>query len=252
MDPQFEPIGTYNVIGVPISVVTPDLAATLVESWARDDVGRFVCFRDVASLMTIAEDETIRDLHHDATIVAPDGMPLAMIGKFRGFKVRRTCGPDFMDQLMRRSVQTGLRHYFYGGKEGVAKQLKEHFEAKYTGVAIVGYESPPFAPVSDEPDLAALARFKESKADVVWIGLSSPKQDVWMWRNYRHASQTLLGVGAAFDFHSGSVDRAPFWMQKMMLEWFHRLLQEPQRLWRRYLVLVPRFLVLLAIGRSPR
>lgn len=238
-------VSSYEVLGVPISEVNPDSLASLVESWTRDKTGRFVCFRDVASLVSITQDPEIRDLHHEAAAIAPDGMPLSVLGKLYGRRVERTCGPDFMDRMMARSAKTGTRHYFFGGKEGVAQRLKEHFERRYPGVNIVGLESPPFAPVSAKPDLAALDRFRAANADVVWIGLSSPKQDVWMWRNYRHSEQTFMGVGAAFDFHSGAVRRAPVWMQKVMLEWFYRLMQEPKRLWKRYLVLVPHFVFLV-------
>lgn len=236
-----QPLATYDVLGVPITVTTPTQAAQTIEGWARDDTGRFVCIRDVASLMVIAEDPAIAALHREAAMITPDGMPIAVIGKRRGLPVERTCGPDLIDLVCRRSLDSGLSHYFYGGKEGVAETLAGTFARKYPGLKVAGHECPPFRALSEVEDAALVERIKASGADVVWVGLSSPKQDVWMRDHYRRLPQTLIGVGAAFDFHTGEVRRAPVWMQKAMLEWAWRLASEPRRLWRRYLVLAPRF-----------
>ncbi|QVM83704.1 WecB/TagA/CpsF family glycosyltransferase [Novosphingobium decolorationis] len=235
------PLKTYDVLGVPVTITTPTQAAETIEGWAKDDTGRFVCIRDVASLMVINDDPAIRDLHKEAAMITPDGMPIAFVGKLRGVPVERTCGPDLIDLIARRSPASGLSHYFYGGKEGVAKSLAETFQKKYPGFRVAGYECPPFRPLTEEEDAAVVERIKASGADVVWVGISSPKQDVWMRDHYTRLPQTLIGVGAAFDFHTGAVKRAPVWMQKAMLEWAYRLSQEPKRLWRRYLVLAPRF-----------
>ncbi len=235
---------TYDVLGVPMSVTSLESAAELIELWAGDEVGRFVCVRDVASLMTIISDPDLAPIHHDASMITPDGMPLVLLGRLRGLPVTRTCGPDLFDLVMRRSQTSGLRHYFYGGKEGVAERLAEVFRHKYPGIQIVGWECPPFRPPTPEEDRATAQRIVESGADVVWVGISSPKQEVWMHRLRQHLPQTLVGVGAAFDFHAGLVQRAPIWMQRSGLEWAHRLASEPQRLWRRYLLLAPRFLLL--------
>lgn len=231
----------YRVLGVPISVTNPDDAASRIEGWARDDVGRFVCIRDVASLMAIKDDPEIRHLHEEAAMVTPDGMPIAVLGKLKGLPVEQTCGADLMDLLCSRSVDSGLSHYFYGGKDGVAEKLAGVMQKRFPGLKIAGWECPPFRAKSDEETRETIERIEESGADVVWVGLSSPKQDVWMMQNYQQLSQTLIGVGAAFDFHTGSVRRAPPWMRKAMLEWAYRLASEPRRLWRRYLVLAPRF-----------
>lgn len=243
-----KPVQSFDVLGVPISVTTPVDAAETIERWADDSQGRFVCIRDVASLMAINDDPAICDLHHEAAMITPDGAPIAKIGKMRGLPVERTCGPDLIDLVCRRSVETGLSHYFYGGREGVAETLAERFRAKYPGIRIAGYESPPFRQTGEPEDEAVLDRLAKSGADVIWVGLSSPKQDVWMRNNYRRLPQTLIGVGAAFDFHTGEVKRAPSWMREHGLEWAYRLISEPRRLWRRYLVLAPRFV--LAVART--
>ena len=235
----------YDVLGVPVSVLTMESAVARIEDWARDDVGRFVCIREVASLMAIRDDPAIAPLHQDAAMITPDGMPLVAIGKLRGLPVERVCGPDLIVEMMRRSGESGLSHYFYGGREGVAEEMARRFRERFPDVRIAGWESPPFGELSEEQNEAALERLRASGADVVWIGISSPRQDAWMWRNYKRLPQTLIGVGAAFDFHSGEVKRAPLWMQKSGLEWAYRLGAEPKRLWRRYLIQAPRFVGLV-------
>lgn len=240
----------FDVLGVPVSVVTMAGACERLETWSRDDKGRFVCVRDVASLMAINEDPGISMLHAEAAMIIPDGMPLVFIGKRRGLPVERVCGPDLFEEMMRAGRKDGLKHYFFGGKEGVAETLARQMKANFPGVQIVGHDTPPFRPVTDEEEATALEKIRASGADIVWVGLSSPKQDVWMWRNYRKLPQTLIGIGAAFDFHTGQVKRAPRWMQRSGLEWAYRLFQEPRRLWRRYFILAPKFLLQL-VGFGP-
>lgn len=226
----------FDVLDVPVSNVTMDSATALLEQWAADDQGRFVCVRDVASLVAITEDPQIRDLHAEAAVIVPDGMPLVYLGKRRGLGVERVCGPDLFEEMIRRSAENGLRHFFFGGKDGVAEKLAEMMSARFPGALIVGCATPPFREMTSEELAAIHLQIENSGADIVWVGLSSPKQDVWMWRNYRALSQTLIGVGAAFDFHSGEVKRAPKWMQRSGLEWAYRIAQEPRRLLRRYVV----------------
>lgn len=239
---------SFDVLGVPISVTTLAHAAATIEGWAGDDTGRFVCVRDVASLMAIIETPELAALHQDAAMITPDGMPLVILGRLYGLPVQRTCGPDLIDQICSRSPQTGLKHYFYGGKEGVAEALAQAFAARYPGIVVAGFECPPFRQLTPEEDQAMVERIVKSQADVVWVGMSSPKQDVWMREHYRRLPQTLIGVGAAFDFHTGAVRRAPRWMQRFCLEWLFRLASEPKRLWRRYLILAPKFVWRVAMA----
>ena len=240
----------FDVLGVRVAAVPMEEVAHRIEAWAKDDCGRFICMRDVASLMAIVDNRAIAGLHRDAAMVLPDGMPLVWIGKLGGLPVERVCGPDLMEEMMRRSAATGLRHYFYGGKAGVAEQLARHFRLRFPGVQIVGTAMPPFRDLTAQEQEDALAEIIASDADVVWIGISSPKQDVWMWENVHRLPQTLIGVGAAFDFHSGQVRRAPRWMQRYGLEWLFRLMSEPRRLWRRYLLVAPQFVWRLLTHRT--
>jgi N-acetylglucosaminyldiphosphoundecaprenol N-acetyl-beta-D-mannosaminyltransferase len=239
-------VENFRVLGVPVSVLTEERAQSFVETWANDQIGRFIAVRDVPSLTVCSEDANLLALHENASLVFPDGMPLVLIGKWRGLPVERVCGPDFMERMLEASTRNSLKHYFYGGKPGVAELLAAKLSQKYQGVQIVGMETPPFRVTTEDENNASIENIKSSGADIVWVGISSPKQEVWMQRNYTRLPTTLIGVGAAFDFLSGEVPRAPIWMQRLSLEWLFRLISEPKRLWRRYLVIVPRFLLRIA------
>ncbi len=243
---------SYDVLGVPLTVTTPTLTAEAIERWAQDSVGRFVCLRDVASLMAIRDNPDLAPLHRDASVITPDGRPLAELGKRRGLPVEQTSGYDLFDAVCRRSAKSGLKHYIYGGEEGVAQRLAEIMREKYPGIVIVGIETPPMGDPDDASAQATQDRIRESGADVVWVGLSSPRQDAWMWRNHTQLPQTLIGIGAAFDFHTGRKRRAPRIVRVLMLEWLYRLLAEPKRLWKRYLVLLPRFVTLVLVDKGRR
>jgi N-acetylglucosaminyldiphosphoundecaprenol N-acetyl-beta-D-mannosaminyltransferase len=194
--------------------------------------------------MLAQDDAALMASHAEAAMVAPDGMPLVWLGRRAGHPVERTSGADLMERVLSDSVASGLTHYFLGGKPGVAERLKACFEQRMEGVKIVGAHSPAFGPVSEESMSDMAARVAGANPAVVWIGLSTPKQEFLMREFARRVNATFIGVGAAFDFHTGAVKRAPLWMRRSGLEWLHRLASEPKRLWRRYLVLAPRFVVL--------
>lgn len=238
----------FCVLSIPISVTSLSKTLDKIEIWSKDDIGRYICVREVASLMVCREDSNLVQLHYHAALVVPDGMPLVWIGKWRGYDIERTCGPDLFDLVIKNSPKNGLKHYFFGGKEGIAEKLALLCKERYPDTKIVGFECPSFSPLTDQEDAEVVERIKTSGADVVWVGISSPKQDIWMRDHVGKLPQTLIGVGAAFDFHTGEVKRAPKWMQKIGLESVFRLLSEPKRLWRRYLILVPKFVCLVALG----
>jgi N-acetylglucosaminyldiphosphoundecaprenol N-acetyl-beta-D-mannosaminyltransferase len=236
----------FPVLGVPITVTSLEQAAASVTQWAGDDKARFVFVRDIFGLMQAVDNPELFELHRHASMVTPDGMPLVWLGKLAKRPVSRTCGADLMDLLIRQSGTTGVRHYFYGGKPGIAEQLRDRFLERYPGAHIVGVDTPPFRPLTPDELAAAGKAMNDVNADVVWIGISSPKQE-WLMRDLApHVRSTMLGVGAAFDFHTGAVKRAPKWMQDNGLEWAWRLGSEPGRLWKRYLITAPRFVFRLA------
>jgi len=180
-------------------------------------------------------------------MVTPDGMPLVWLGRLAGKPVSRTSGADIMDQVFRDSEKSGLKHYFYGGNPGVAAKLRDVLQRRFPRLDIVGADFPPFRPLTPEELKSAADAMNASGADVIWIGISTPKQEWLMADLQPFVRGTMLGVGAAFNFLSGEVPRAPRWMQNAGLEWSWRLASEPRRLWRRYLIVIPRFVFSLAV-----
>jgi N-acetylglucosaminyldiphosphoundecaprenol N-acetyl-beta-D-mannosaminyltransferase len=175
----------------------------------------------------------------------PDGMPGVWIGKLKGAKQMKRCyGPDFFKDLMIASANKPVKHFFCGGKEGVADELKEKCGRKFNNYNIVGTFCPPFRKMSEEELIELGQRINASGADIVWIGLSTPKQEQFAWqlRNYIKV-HFIITVGAAFDFHTDKVKQAPSWIQKIGMEWFYRLISEPKRLYKRYLEIVPLFIL---------
>lgn len=240
---------TFDVLGIPVSVTTLDKSFNAIVEWSKDDRGRFVFVRDVHGIVQAQKDERLRQLHFEAALVTPDGMPLVWTGRSRGLPVERTAGADLMSHVFKKSGGTGLKHFFYGGKEGVAKQLRERFALSAPEAEVVGCGTPPFRPLTDDELNALSSELISAGANVVWIGTSTPKQEYLASELAKRVPATFIGVGAAFDFHTGSVKRAPLWMQVNGLEWLHRLYSEPRRLWKRYLLLAPKFVFLMALQR---
>lgn len=242
-----------RVLGVPVSLVNMQSAKLTILNWARKGSPKTVFVRDVHGLMRALDDSTLLALHENASMVVPDGAPLTWIGRLRGFglKIGRTPGADLMDEICRDSVREQLGHYFFGGKPGVAEKMAEKLTERYPDLRIVGIHSPPIREIDastplEHDELSEIEAIKTVAPDFIWIGLSSPKQEFWMMKAAPLLCHgVFLGVGAAFDFHSGEVARAPRVMRDNGFEWLHRLLSEPRRLWRRYLVLAPRFVIMV-------
>ena len=234
---------SIDILGTPIAIT--DLAGTTTHLLHRIAArrGGYVCLRDVHGIMLARSDPELRAIHSDAAMNLPDGMPLVHVARRRGHRaIGRVAGTDLVEALADAGRGAGLRHYFYGGKPGVAENMAAALTRRFPGLVVAGCASPPFGEVDDVTTAQALAAIITARADVVWVGLSTPRQERWMHRHHRALpGMTLIGVGAAFDFITGEVRRAPRWMQRATLEWLHRLLSEPSRLWRRYLVLAPRF-----------
>lgn len=231
------------ILGVPVSLIDMSAAVSNIIAWVSRATPRYVCVRDVHGLMRSVSDPEMMRIQHQAGMVTPDGMPLVWLSRLRTkCKTGRVCGADLVDALCEAGQNIGLRHFFYGGKSGVAEKMIENLKAKYPRLAVAGYSCPPFHLVTIEEDLALVDTIKAANAQIVWVGISTPKQEFWMRDHVgRIGGATLIGVGAAFDFHSGAIARAPVWMQKYGFEWLHRLAVEPRRLWRRYLLVIPWF-----------
>lgn len=238
-----------RVLGIPVSTINMPKAIDIILSWISSGQAHYICVRDVHGVMRAQEETELLEIHNRAGLVTPDGMPLVWLARWRGHKdVSRVCGADLVAELCSVSVDRGIAHYFYGGKPGVAERMAEALVARFPGLKVAGTGTPPFGAMSTQEDTAHTAAIAASGASVVWVGLSTPKQEYWMRDHIeRLPGATLIGVGAAFDFYAGDVKRAPAWMHQRGLEWLHRLASEPRRLWRRYLVLAPKFL--LMVGR---
>jgi len=246
-----EPV-TTEILDAPIAITSHFRAAVQVLDWIRARKTCYVCARDVHGLMLAQNDAELREIHRDADMILPDGMPLVHIARWRGYRSsRRVAGPDFVETMVDLGRAEGVRHYFYGGKPGVAARMATALGCRFPGVILAGASSPPFGEVGEEQWQEEIAGIMAMAPNIVWIGLGTPKQELWMHRHYHEMDGvTLIGVGAAFDFHAGDVRRAPLWMQRATLEWLHRLLSEPRRLWRRYLVLAPAFAWHVFRGKS--
>ncbi|WP_375272698.1 WecB/TagA/CpsF family glycosyltransferase [Sphingomonas sp.] len=240
-------LSATRVLNVPVTLTNMKDAISTIFSWIDREESYYVCIRDVHGVMRAQEDPDLMNIHYKAGMVTPDGMPLVWLARWRGHaNVTRVCGADLVAALCEASVERGIGHYFYGGKAGVADRMAMALIKRHPGLRVVGVGTPPFESVSAEEDAAATASIAATKPGVVWVGLSTPKQEYWM-RDHtaRIPGATLIGVGAAFDFYAGDVTRAPVWMHQRGLEWLHRLASEPRRLWRRYLVLAPKFVLMV-------
>jgi N-acetylglucosaminyldiphosphoundecaprenol N-acetyl-beta-D-mannosaminyltransferase len=240
------PEGT-DVLGVRVSAIDMAAAVGTIERWIADRSAEYVCICTVHTVMECQRDPRLREAVNAAGLRTPDGMPLVWLSHRAGHReVSRVYGPDLMLHLAQRSAETGHRHFFYGGAPGVAEHLARNLSHRYPGLHVAGTHTPPMLPTGALECDATIAAINASDADVVWVGLGTPKQDWWVI-NHRHLlnAPVLIAVGAAFDFHTGRVRQAPGWMQSHGLEWLFRLSQDPKRLWRRYTIDNARFLMLL-------
>lgn len=238
-----------NILGVGISPLTSAQALATIEGWIAQGERQYVCVSGIHGVMESQRDERLRAIHNAAGMVTPDGMPLVWLSRMKGFKyVERVYGPDLLLACCQRSVTAGYRHFFYGGALGVPEQLTERLQTRFPGLHVVGGYSPPFRALSAAEDADVVRRINAARPDVVWVGLSTPKQEWWMSEHRdRLTAPVFIGVGAAFDFHAGLKRQAPRWMQRSGLEWLFRLWTEPRRLWRRYLRNNPLFLWHIAL-----
>lgn len=239
-----DPVATFNLMGVGVSAVNLGLARdTLL---AAIETGRrgFVCVRDAHGLVRAQKDTGLRHAHNNAFLVTPDGMPLVWALKLAGFrKAGRVYGPDLMAEMFDAGRSAGVKHYLYGTTEENLALLSARLLQRFPGAQIVGSYAPPFRPLSDSEETEVTDRINAAGADIIWVGLSTPKQEHWMHKmRDRLQASMLIGVGAAFDFHAGNKPQAPQILQRSGMEWAFRLACEPRRLWRRYAVTIPCFL----------
>lgn len=237
-----------NILGVGVSAINMDLALDTIRGWIERREQHYVTVTGVHGVMESQRDEKIRTIHNQAGMVTPDGMPLVWLSRLMGQShVRRVYGPDLMLAVCQDGLSRGYRHYLYGGAEGVPTLLANKLRERFPGIQIVGEFSPPFRALSPEEDEQIVRDINAANPDIVWVGLSTPKQERWMAAHAgRVLAPVMVGVGAAFDFHSGLKKQAPRWVQGSGMEWLFRLVTEPRRLAKRYLINNPTFMALVA------
>jgi N-acetylglucosaminyldiphosphoundecaprenol N-acetyl-beta-D-mannosaminyltransferase len=246
-------IQRVDVLGVHVSAIDPRMALAEIERWITTREQHYVCVTGVHGVMESQRDPELREIHNRSGLTTPDGMPMVWAGRRAGASwMQRVYGPDLMLAVLERAAERGWTSFLYGGREGIPELLAQRLAARFPGLQIVGTYSPPFRSLTPEEDAEIVERVNAAHPDLVWVGLSTPKQERWMAAHVgRLTAPVLLGVGAAFDIHAGTLRQAPPWMQRSGLEWAYRLYREPRRLWRRYLSNNPRF-VFGILRRPPR
>jgi N-acetylglucosaminyldiphosphoundecaprenol N-acetyl-beta-D-mannosaminyltransferase len=238
------PVEQVNVLGVGVHPTNPQNAVLTLRDCIQDERKGYVCLIGVHGVMEAQRDHSLKSIFSESLLVAPDGMPTVWMGHLQGFStMRRVYGPDLMLDVFSKAEFHNCSHFFCGGEPGVAERLQEAMLRKFPRANITGTFSPPFRPMTPKEEKAFAAKVNSLKPDIIWVGLSTPKQERFM-AHYLPMLDTklMVGVGAAFLFHTGSIRDSPQWVKRAGLQWLHRLLQEPTRLWRRYLLNNPIFI----------
>lgn len=225
-----------EILKTKINITTMDEAVSWIDEHLAELSGKYVCISNVHTTVTAYRDEKYRAVQNGSALSLPDGKPLSIVQRHRGYEnAGRVPGPDLMPEIFALSEKKGYRHYFYGSKQSTLDALKERLLEKYPKLNIVGMYSPPFRALTEEEDQEAVERINAVKPDFIWVGLGAPKQEIWMAEHENRVHGVMLGVGAGFDFHAGTIKRAPKWMQELCMEWLYRISQDPKRLLWRYL-----------------
>lgn len=236
-------IPTVNILGVDIAAINMDWLLDFTNTHVKELSGDYICVANVHTTVTASDDPEYLAVQNGGIMAIPDGGPLSSVGRKRGAEnMERTTGPSYMGEILKISTEKGYRHYFYGSTPETLEKLKENLSRDYPGIQIVGMYSPPFRTLTDDEDKEIISTINEANPDFLWIGLGAPKQEKWMAAHQGKVKGLMVGVGAAFDYFAGNIERAPEWMQKANLEWVYRLLQDPKRLFKRYLVTNTKFI----------
>lgn len=240
-----------DVLGVHVSAINLEIAVDTIAGWIRDRRRTYVCVTGAHGVIESQRDPILMAIHNESGLTTPDGMPLVWASRSAGVSgVDRVYGPDLTLALAERGAAEGWKAFAYGGAEGVAEAFGQTLETRHPGFEFVGSYCPPFRPLTEPERREVIDTINASGADLVFVGLSTPKQERWMGEMREHLDPpVLLGVGAAFDFHTGRTRQAPRWIQRCGLEWAFRAATEPKRLGRRYATIVPKLLIGVARRR---
>lgn len=234
------------LLGSRIDATSYDAACDQIQQWVEAGRSGYVIAANVHVVMTAYWQRAFQQIVNQAALVTPDGMPLVWALRLLGVpEASRVYGPDLMLAWCDRAARSGVPIFLYGGTATMLEKLVQRLSNEFPGLAIAGTYAPPFRALTAEEEAVDVERIRGSGAKVLLVGLGCPKQEAWMARHQEHLPLVMIGVGAAFSFHSGEVSQAPRWMMRQGLEWLYRLLVEPRRLWRRYLINNPAFVVLM-------
>lgn len=243
-------IPVCNILGVNIAAIDMEWTLDYIKKFIKNLSGDYICVSNVHTTVMSYEDSEYCDIQNGGIMALPDGGPLSSVGRKRGHsKMARVTGPSLMGEVFNISAENGYRHYFYGSTEVTLEKMKDKLESNYPDIQIVGMYSPPFRPITDEEDELIIKMINDTYPDFVWVGLGAPKQEKWMEMHQGKVKGVMVGVGAGFDYYADNIKRAPKWMQKSNLEWLYRLLQDPRRLFRRYMKTNIQFIVLMMRGK---
>ena len=229
-------IPTCNIMGVNIAAINMEWLLKYLDKNISDIKGDYICVSNVHTTVMSYEDASYCAVQNGGLMAIPDGGPLSSVGRRRGYSdMDRTTGPSLMGEIFKISAEKGYCHYFYGSTEETLELLEEKLRVNYPGIQITGMYSPPFRSLTKGEEENSIENINKTKPDFVGIGLGAPKQEKWMAEHQGKIDGLMLGVGAGFDYYAGNIKRAPIWMQRNNLEWVYRLLQDPKRLFGRYL-----------------
>ncbi len=239
-------IQRVNVLGVGVSVLDQDRAREFLFDAVRQGRRGYVTVANVHSVSEAQNDPELKRILNEALLTTPDGMPLVWMGRLQGHRsIRRVYGPDLLLNLCSHSSSAEFSHFFFGGKPGVVEELVRNLKKQFPALRIAGTYTPPFRPLSEDERQTLQELAREAKPDFFWVGIGMPRQEKFMFEYLPILAEAkiFIGIGAAFDFLAGRVRQAPRWMMRLGLEWLFRLCQEPKRLWRRYLIYNPLFIL---------
>ena len=240
-----------KILGIPVHMVQISEVVSMMEDWATHsrERPRWIVFADMHGILEAHKQPDFRAMIHSADLTVPDGISLIKVARRKGVPLRtRVSGPDVMKAFFRQTQEAGLTHYFFGDTPQTLAQLGVTLCAEFPDIGIAGSYSPPFRPLTTQEDEAMIREINEARPDVLWVGLGLPKQERWIYEHRDRLEVPLvLGVGAAFKFLAGTVQRAPTWVGEMGFEWLWRFAHEPRHLWKRIMVEGPQFVGLVAL-----
>lgn len=241
-------IEKVNILGVNIAATNMQEILKYIKENIKKISGKYICVSNVHTTIMSYDNPDYMNIQNKSVLAIPDGGPLSSYGRNKGYKnMKRTTGPDLLLEIFKCSKENNYTHYFYGSTEETLMKLKNEILLRFPDIKIVGMYSPPFRELTKEEDKKIIDDINRTKPDFVWVGLGAPKQEIWMYNHKDKVNGLMIGVGAAFDYFAGNIKRAPIWIQNHNLEWLYRLLQDPVRLFPRYLYTNLKFIWLTRI-----